>query len=57
LFSAFEQVDSSGNHPYGGTGLGLYICQTLAALIGGAITFDSDYGTGSSFTLELSPED
>jgi protein-histidine pros-kinase len=57
LFSAFEQVDSSGNHPYGGTGLGLYICQTLAALIGGAITFDSEYGTGSSFTLELSPED
>jgi protein-histidine pros-kinase len=56
LFAAFEQVDSSGNHPYGGTGLGLYICQTLAALIGGAITFESKYGEGSSFTLEVTPE-
>ena len=39
LFAAFEQIDSSPAVPVEGTGLGLYICQTLATFIGGAITF------------------
>jgi PAS domain S-box-containing protein len=54
LFAAFEQIDSSGTLPYEGTGLGLYICQTLASFIGASITFESEFGKGSSFTLELS---
>jgi PAS domain S-box-containing protein len=52
LFAAFEQV-SKGSRAYEGTGLGLYICQALAGSIGGVITFESEFGEGSTFTLEL----
>jgi PAS domain S-box-containing protein len=53
LFAAFEQIKSTSAEPYEGTGLGLYICQTLADFIGASITFDSTFGQGSSFVLEL----
>jgi PAS domain S-box-containing protein len=51
LFAAFEQT--SGYRPQEGTGLGLYISQKLAGLIGGTISFESELGRGSTFTLEL----
>jgi protein-histidine pros-kinase len=53
LFPAFEQVESSATQIFEGTGLGLYISQKLAELIGAKIAFESEYGTGSTFTLEL----
>ena len=53
LFAAFEQVGGPCSRPYEGTGLGLYICQTLAAPLGAAIDFESEYGEGSTFTLEV----
>jgi PAS domain S-box-containing protein len=53
LFAAFQQVESSATRGYEGTGLGLYISQKLAELIDARIVFESDYGTGSTFTLEL----
>jgi PAS domain S-box-containing protein len=53
LFAAFEQLDNSTRRASEGTGLGLYICRTLATFIGAAITFESEYGKGSAFTLEL----
>jgi PAS domain S-box-containing protein len=53
LFAAFEQIKSTTSQPYEGTGLGLYICQTLADRIGASITFASVFGQGSSFVLEL----
>jgi two-component system, sensor histidine kinase and response regulator len=56
LFDAFEQIGGAGARPYEGTGLGLFICQTLAGLIGAAISFESEFGTGSTFTLELRVE-
>jgi protein-histidine pros-kinase len=34
-----------------GLGLGLHLCVKLAALIGGRIEFQSDYGRGGRFTL------
>jgi protein-histidine pros-kinase len=52
LFAAFEQIDRPA-HEYEGTGLGLHICQTLAPLLGGTISFRSAFGEGSAFTLEL----
>jgi PAS domain S-box-containing protein len=53
LFAAFEQIKSTATQPYEGTGLGLYICQTLADHLGASITFSSAFGHGSSFMLEL----
>jgi signal transduction histidine kinase len=36
-----------------GTGLGLHLSQKLAQLLGGKITFVSEYGKGSTFTFSL----
>jgi PAS domain S-box-containing protein len=53
LFTAFQQVELSATRRFEGTGLGLYISQKLALLIDAKISFESDYGSGSTFTLEL----
>ncbi|MCF2501844.1 ATP-binding protein [Dyadobacter sp. CY107] len=49
LFKPFSQVDSSVNRMYGGTGLGLVICERLIRLMNGSIRVESEYGKGSSF--------
>ena len=56
LFKAFSQVDSSITRHYGGTGLGLYISQRLANLLGGGITVASREGGGSKFTVTIAAE-
>ena len=53
LFQAFTQLDAGSTRRYEGTGLGLYLSQKLAGLINGRLSFQSDYGNGSTFTLEL----
>jgi signal transduction histidine kinase len=53
LFAAFQQVELSATRRFEGTGLGLYISQKLALLINAKIGFESEYGTGSTFTLAL----
>lgn len=56
IFSSFSQADSSTTREYGGTGLGLSISKLLATLMGGTIEFDSNFGKGSVFWLNLSLE-
>ena len=53
LFQAFEQLDTSNARKQEGTGLGLYLSQKLAGLLGGRIEFESVYGQGSRFTLSI----
>ncbi|HUA09236.1 MAG TPA: ATP-binding protein, partial [Candidatus Acidoferrales bacterium] len=53
LFQAFEQLDVSSTRKYEGTGLGLYLCQNLARLLGGELSVTSEYGKGSTFTFTL----
>ncbi len=53
LFQAFTQLDSSSTRRHEGTGLGLYLSQKLAILIGGRLTCESHVGVGSTFELLL----
>jgi two-component system sensor histidine kinase/response regulator len=53
LFHAFSQLDSTSTRHAEGAGLGLYLCQNLANLLGGSLVFSSEFGTGSTFTLQL----
>ncbi|KAI9591342.1 hypothetical protein BDF19DRAFT_426373 [Syncephalis fuscata] len=53
IFEPFMQADSSVTRRYGGTGLGLVICQQLARLMGGRITVKSENGTGSAFRVRI----
>ncbi|WP_325394179.1 PAS domain S-box protein [Undibacterium sp.] len=57
LFQAFTQIDSSTTRKFEGTGLGLHLSQKLAELLRGHISFKSEYGKGSSFTLEMTQEE
>lgn len=53
IFKSFEQVDSSTEREYGGTGLGLSVTKQLVELHGGTIMVNSKVGKGSTFTFTL----
>ncbi|MEP9375726.1 response regulator [Aquabacter sp. CN5-332] len=53
IFEAFEQVDASTRRQFGGTGLGLAISRSLAVLLGGDVTVESELGRGTRFRLVL----
>jgi signal transduction histidine kinase len=53
LFRAFGQLDSKSTRRHGGTGVGLYVCKTLADTLGGRIWADSTLGKGSKFSFTV----
>ena len=53
IFDAFEQVDSSLSRGFQGTGLGLSISKRVSEAMGGSLTVASEFGIGSTFTLEI----
>ena len=53
LFERFSRVHRDSLPDVTGTGLGLSICKTIVEEHGGSIRVDSEYGNGSTFTIQL----
>ena len=53
LFKAFSKITYEGIPRQEGTGLGLYLSQKIANLLGGELRAESAFGKGSTFTVSL----
>jgi len=53
IFEPFMQAESGTTRKYGGTGLGLSITKNLLEMMNGELTVESNPGTGSKFSFEL----
>ncbi len=53
IFDRFQRGSNVTGEDVGGTGLGLYIAQTIVEAHGGTIAVQSELGQGSTFTLAL----
>jgi CheY-like chemotaxis protein len=53
IFEAFKQQEGQSTIKFGGTGLGLTICQRLVNMMAGKISLLSEEGKGSTFQVTL----
>jgi signal transduction histidine kinase len=53
VFASFEQVYSESTRQYGGTGLGISICQRLLQLMASELKLKTKHGEGSSFYFSV----
>ena len=53
LFKSFQRLDEKKNRSIEGTGLGLHITHKLLDMMEGSIEFESEYGKGSTFTVNV----
>jgi PAS domain S-box-containing protein len=53
IWKTFHQLEPETTRKHGGTGLGLTITRRLTELMGGQINVESQYGTGSKFSIKL----
>jgi PAS domain S-box-containing protein len=56
LFTEYKQLNAKSNRNIEGTGLGLSITQRLVELMGGSISVESEFGKGSTFTVNILQE-
>lgn len=53
IFQQFIRLDNAKKVVADGTGLGLYLAKEYSQLLGGDITFESQVGVGSTFTVTI----
>ncbi len=53
VFGRFNQVDSSETRASGGSGLGMHIAKLLIERMGGAISYESRLGEGTTFHIDI----
>ncbi|MFA6429227.1 MAG: PAS domain S-box protein [Patescibacteria group bacterium] len=53
IFQKMYRADNAQQYYAGGSGLGLYIVKLILDQVGGTITFESEEGKGSTFTVAL----
>ncbi|MDD8022310.1 MAG: histidine kinase N-terminal 7TM domain-containing protein [Paracoccaceae bacterium] len=53
VFGRFKQVENSASRVSGGSGLGMHIAKLLIERMGGAISYESHLGTGTTFYIDI----